>query len=207
MFLLDRPPVTTARAAIGGFRVSARRSRWPRLVLTALFGLGVGLWLVGIYNDTTAARARWQTEIDGWVATRDLAAGTTLSSDDLASTRLPNAGTPRDATTGDPTGLTLRDSMAAGEIVRDGRLNTADGRLAAQLGEAAGGLTIATDGTPLEAGDLVDLYGLIDGERLADDARVIEVHEGFVTVAIADQQIQAVIQSLTVGGVVPVLVG
>ncbi len=207
MFSLDRPPIATVRTTIESWRVSARRSRWPRLVLTALIGLGVGLWLVGIYNDTETARARWQTEIDGWVATRDLAAGTTLTSDDLASTRLPTAGTPHDATTGDPTGLTLRDSMAAGEIVRDGRLNTADGQLAAQLGEAAGGLTIATDGTPLEAGDLVDLYGLIDGRRLADDARVIEVHEGFVTVAIAEQQIRAVIQSLTVGGVVPVLVG
>ena len=207
MFLSERPPIATLRATIGGWRVSVRRSRWPRIVLTALIGLGAGLWLAGIYQSAATARAQWQTEIDGWVATRDLAAGTTLTVDDLASTRLPTAGAPRDATLTDPTGLTLRDSMAAGEIVRDGRLNTADGQLAAQLGEATGALTIAVDGTPLEAGDLVDLYGLIDGERLAEDARVIKVHEGFVTVAVADQQIQAVIGSLTVGGVVPVLVG
>ena len=207
MFELDRPPIATLRATIGSARVAVRRSRWPRLVLTAVIGLGVGLWLVGIYNNATTARAQWQTEIDGWTATRDLEAGTTLTTNDLAPTRLPTAGTPHDATLTDPHGLTLRDSMATGEIVRDGRLTTATGQLAAQLGEAAGGLTIATDGTPLEAGDLVDLYGLIDGTRLANDASVIEVHEGFVTVAIADQQLQAVIQSLTIGGVVPVLVG
>lgn len=207
MYQLDRPPIATLRATIGGYRVAVRRSRWPRVVLTAAIGLFVGLWLSGIYDSAATARAQWQTEIDGWVVTRDLEAGTTLTTDDLASTRLPAAGTPHDATTGDPNGFTLRDSMATGEIVRDGRLTTAAGPLAAQLGEAAGGLTIATDGTPLGAGDLVDLYGLIDGNRLAEDARVIEVHEGFVTVAVADQQIQAVIQSLTIGGVVPVLVG
>ena len=207
MFELDRPPIATLRATIGSARVAVRRSRWPRLVLTAVIGLSVGLWLVGIYNNATTARAQWQTEIDGWTATRDLEAGTTLTTNDLAPTRLPTAGTPHDATLTGPVGLTLRDSMATGEIVRDGRLTTATGQLAAQLGDAAGGLTIATDGTPLEAGDLVDLYGLIDGTRLADDASVIKVHEGFVTVAIADQQLQAVIQSLTIGGVVPVLVG
>ncbi|MCY3851646.1 MAG: SAF domain-containing protein [Acidimicrobiaceae bacterium] len=207
MFELGRPPIAALRATIGSCRVAVRRSRWPRFVLTAAIGLGVGLWLAGIYDSAATARAQWQTEIDGWVVTRDLEAGTTLTTDDLASTRLPTAGTPHDATLTDPNGLMLRDSMATGEIVRDGRLTTATGQLAAQLGEAAGGLTIATDGTPLGAGDLVDLYGLIDGKRLADDARVIEVHEGFATVAIADQQIQAVIQSLTTGGVVPVLVG
>ncbi len=207
MFELDRPPIATLRATIGSARVTVRRSRWPRLVLTAVIGLVVGLWLVGIYNNATTARAQWQTGIDGWTATRDLEAGTTLTTNDLTPTRLPTAGTPHDATLTDPHGLTLRDSMATGEIVRDGRLTTATGQLAAQLGDAAGGLTIATDGTPLEAGDLVDLYGLIDGTRLANDASVIEVHEGFVTVAIADHQLQAVIQSLTIGGVVPVLVG
>ena len=207
MFELDRPPIATLRATIGSARVAVRRSRWPRLVLTAVIGLSVGLWLVGIYNNATTARAQWQTEIDGWTATRDLEAGTTLTTNDLAPTRLPTAGTPHDATLTDPVGLTLRDSMAAGEVVRDGRLTTATGQLAAQLGDSAGGLTIATEGTPLEAGDLVDLYGLIDGSRLATDAAVIEVEEGFVTVAIAEQQIQGVIQSLTVGGVVPVLVG
>lgn len=207
MFELERPPLETLRATITGARVAIRRSRWPRLVLTAAVGLGVGLWLVGIYNGATTARVQWQTEINGWVVTRDLEAGTTLGTEDLAATRLPTAGTPYDATRSDPIGLTLRDSMATGEIVRDGRLTSASGRLAAQLGEATGALTIATDKTPLMPGDLVDLYALIDGNRLATDAAVIEVDEGFVTVAVADRQIRAVIQSLTVGGVVPVLVG
>lgn len=207
MFELGRPPQETLRATITSARVTVRRSRWPRLFLTAAVGLGLGLWLVGIYNGATTARAQWQTEINGWVVTRDLEAGTTLGADDLAATRLPTAGTPHDAILRDPVGLTVRDSMAAGEIVRDGRLTSVSGRLAAQLGEASGALTIATDKTPLMPGDLVDLYGLIDGNRLATDAGVIEVDEGFVTVAVADQQIRAVIQSLTVGGVVPVLVG
>ncbi len=207
MFELGRPPLETLRATITSARVTARRSRWPRLVLTAAVGLGLGLWLVGIYDSATTARAQWQTEINGWVVTRDLEAGTTLGADDLAATGLSTSGTPHDATLLNPVGLTVRDSMAAGEIVRDGRLTSVSGRLAAQLGEASGALTIATDKTPLVPGDLVDLHGLIDGNRLATDARVIEVDEGFVTVAVADQQIRAVIQSLTVGGVVPVLVG
>ena len=207
MFELERPPLETLRATITSARVTARRSRWPRLVLTAAVGLGLGLWLVGIYDSATTARAQWQTEIDGWVVTSDLEAGTTLDTDDLAAPRLTTAGSPPDATRADPTGLTLRDSMAAGEIVRDGRLTSTSGRLAAQLGDATGALTITTDKSPLRPGDLVDLYALIDGNRLATDARVIEVDEGFVTVAVADQQIRAVIQSLTVGGVVPVLVG
>ena len=207
MFELQRSPISTAWATITGARATIRRSRWPRLILTAVVGLGLGFWLVGIYDDATTAREQWQTETVGWVATRDLEAGTTLRADDLATARLPSAGTPRDATLGDPFGLTLRDSMATGEIVRDGRLATASGFLAAQLGEASAALTITTEKTPLIPGDLVDLYGLIDGTRLATDAAVLEVDEGFVTVAVAEHQIQAVIQSLTVGGVVPVLVG
>ena len=207
MFEFDRPPMATLRATITSSRVTIRRSRCPRVVLTAAVGLSVGLWLSGIYDNAAMARAQWQTEIDGWTATRELEAGATLTADDIALTRLPSAGAPRDATVTDPYGLTLRDAMATGEILRDGRLTTAAGQLAAQLGDADGGLTIASDGTPLEEGDLVDLYGLIDGNRLAVGASVIGVHEGFVTVAISDQQIRAVIQSLTTGGVVPVLVG
>lgn len=207
MFDLERPPRETLRATINSARVTIRRSRWPRLALTAAVGLGLGLWLAGIYDSATTARAQWQNEIEGWVVTSDLEAGTTLEPGDLAATRLLAAGSPTDATRADPTGLTLRDSMASGEIVRDGRLTSASGRLAAQLGEATGALTIATDKTPLTPGDLVDLHALINGNLLATDARVIEVDEGFVTVAIADEQIRAVIASLTVGGVVPVLVG
>lgn len=207
MFELERPPINTLRAQLSGCRVTIRASRWPRLILTALIGLIVGSWLVGIYDSANETREQWQTEINGWTVTRELAAGTTLTAADVAATRLPTAGTPHDATRSDPQGLTLRDSMARGEVVRDGRLTSVSGKIAAQLGEATAGLTIAVDGTPLEVGDLVDLYGLIDGTRLATNAAVIAMHEGFVTVAVAEQQIQAVIQSLTTGGVVPALVG
>lgn len=207
MFELERPPINTLRAQVSSCRATIRASRWPRLLLTTLIGLIVGFWLVGIYDTANDSRAQWQTEISGWTVTRDLDAGTTLSSDDLVATWLPVAGTPHDATSNDPQGLTLRDSMAKGEIVRDGRLTSTSGKIAAQLGEATSGLTIAVDGTPLETGDLVDLYGLIDGSRLATNAAVIAVHDDFVTVAVAEQQIQAVIQSLTIGGVVPALVG
>ena len=160
MFELDRPPITTVWATITSAQATIRRSRWPRLVLTAAVGLGLGLWLVGIYNNATTARAQWQTEINGWVVTSDLEAGTTLSTDDLAATRLPTAGTPHDATLRDPIGLTLRDSMASGEIVRDGRLTPASG----QLDLAA--TRLPTAGTPHDA-TLRDPIGLTLRDSMA----------------------------------------
>ena len=206
MFELERPQLTTLRATITGVRVSISRSRWPRLLLTIVVGLAIGLWLNGIYNDATTAQAQWQTEIFGWTATRDLEAGSTLAAGDMAATRLLASGTPRDVTLTDPNGLTLTDSLATGEILRDGRLTSKSGKLAAQIGANAGALTIASDGAPLLVGDLVDLYALIDGRRLATATTVIDVQEGFVTVAITEAEIRAVIISLTTGGVVPVLV-
>ncbi len=207
MFEIERPQLTTLRAQVTGFVAKIYRGRASRLVVTIIVGLALGIWLTGLHQSATQQQQRWQTEISGWVTTRDLPAGSTLQANDVVATRLLKAGSPRDATISNPEGLTLRDAMAEGEIVRDGRLSSAKSELAAQIANDYGAITIPNDGTPLANGDLLDLYALIDGNLLATNTTVINTQEGFVTVAITETQIRQVIVSLTTGGVVPVLVG
>lgn len=207
MFALPRPGDADLRALIGDAKVGLRRSRWPRLILTVVVGLAMGWWLTGIYNDANDAREEWQTEFTGYVVAHDLEAGTTLAEGDMIASRLLLAGTPRDATLRNPIGQTLRDSMAAGEVIRDGRLTATASKLAAQLGGTSSGLTIANDGTPLTEGDIVDIYGLLNGGKLANGSRVLSVGEDTITLAIQNSQLGGVIEALTTGGVLPVLVG
>lgn len=207
MFEIERPQLTTLRAQATGLLAKMRRSRTSRLAVTIIVGVVVGTWLTGLHQNATQRQQQWQTEISGWVATRDLIAGSTLGAGDVAATRLLKSGSPRDATISNPEGLTLRDAMAEGEIVRDGRLSSKKSELAAQIANKYGALTIPNDGTPLANGDLVDLYALIDGNLLATNTKVVNTEQGFVTLAIAETQIRPVIVSLTTGGVVPVLVG
>ena len=70
-----------------------------------------------------------------------------------------------------------------------------------------GGIALSTRAPHLEIGDRVDLYGLIDGDLVAADARVVDLTDDMPVVTVADHEIGAVIRAFTTGDVVPVLTG
>jgi SAF domain len=160
---------------------------------------------IGAARDTERA---WRPIEGIWVAAVDLDAGATIAPGDVAVTVLPAAALPRDPVPDSPVGRRLRDPLAAGEIIRVGRLTDgAGGPLVARLPADHGGLRLRTPAPHLRVGDLVDLYTLLDGERVAARAEVVSLDEDLPTVAVATGDLPAVIRALTTGDVVPVVVG
>ena len=196
-----RPDLATVRLAI-------RRSRWPRIVLVVVVAIVVGGYLDRAAGNATEAANAWVVDDDIWVVTTDLDAGATIGPADVIRRSLPATALPRDATRESPVGQRLRDDLVTGEIVRTGRLaDTAMGPLAARLPADSGGVRLLTPAPHLNPGDLVDLYALLSGERVARRAEVVAVDEGLPTVAIATAELAAVVRSFTTGDVVPVVVG
>ena len=121
---------------------------------------------------------------------------------------LPPVALPADPATAPPFGRRLRDGMAAGEILRDGRLqNSVSSETGALVGDGRGAVALISSTPHLEPGDRVDLYALLSGEIVAEHAEVIAVTDGMAVVAVDDDALADVILAFTTGDVVPVLVG
>jgi SAF domain-containing protein len=189
-------------------RLAIRRSRWPRVVLVLVVAILVGGYLDRAAGEAAEAADAWAPLTDAWVAATDLEAGITIGPADVVRRSLPAIALPRDPVRESPVGRRLHDDLVAGEIVRDGRLTDgAAGPLAARLPGGTGGVRLLSPAPHLAAGDVVDLYALLSGEQVARGAEVISVDDGMPTVAIATNELPAVVRSFTTGDVVPVLVG
>jgi len=69
------------------------------------------------------------------------------------------------------------------------------------------GVTIRVDdGAIFIRGDVVDLVAMIGGRPVASSAVVISADEGWATFAVAESMVSAVVNELSAGGVMPVLV-
>jgi pilus assembly protein CpaB len=201
-------PDTRWRPDPAALRLAIRRSRWPRVVLVLIVAMGVGGYLDRTVGEAAEAAEAWAPLTDTWVAATDLAAGITLGPADVVRRPLPAAALPRDPVRESPVGRRLHDDLVAGEVVRDGRLaDGATGPLAARLPEGAGGVRLLSPAPHLAAGDVVDLYALLNGERVARGAEVISMDDDLPTVAVAGAELPAVVRAFTTGDVVPVLVG
>jgi hypothetical protein len=201
-------PDTRWRPDPAAVRLAMRRSRWPRIILVLIVAFVVGGYLDRAAGEATEAADAWAPLTDVWVAAGDLEAGIALEPADLVRRSLPAVALPRDPVRESPVGRRLHDGLVAGEVVRDGRLaDGATGPLAARLPEGAGGVRLLNPAPHLAAGDVVDLYALLSGERVARGAEVISMDDGLPTVAIAAGELPAVVRAFTTGDVIPVLVG
>ncbi len=189
-------------------RAALRRHRWPRLLLVLAVALLLGARLDAAIGAADAAERAWRPVDEVWVAVADLDAGVEITPDDVRPARLPSAALPRDPVTENPVGRRLRDAVAAGEIIRIGRLTDGtDGTLVALLPADHGGVRLQSPAPHLRVGDVVDLYARLDGERVAARAEVVSIDDDLPTVAIATADLPAVIGAFTTGDVVPVVVG
>lgn len=188
-----------------------RQLRHDRRLRPALAAALILLTLWALRSDhagTRAVRAGWEASTDTWQADRPLDAGQVLGPADVRRVALPPIALPLDAVIDNPVGRRVSVAIAPGEILRAERLaGPGDSANASLVGPGRGALTLAADAPHLDQGDRVDLYALLDGSVLATDAEVIAIADTAPVVAIGDSDLPAVIQALSFGDVVPVLVG
>jgi len=205
---LPRPaPMSIRRAAWSWLVVTTRRRHLARWGLAAIAALVLTTSVTNARERASAAERRWSNTRTAWVASSGIEAGGLITSADIESVELPSAALPVDAATGDPSGHRLSDSVARGEIIRDGRLAESDaGPVAALLGPRDRGVTIQVDeGSVLEVGDRVELLALVGGRPVAVGAEVISVDGRWATFSVSKDQVSAVVNEIAVGGVMPVL--
>jgi len=205
---LQRPaPVPAGRAAWSWLVVAARRWHLARWGLAAIAALVIATSVANARGRASAAERRWSDTRTVWVAASSIEAGQLITTADIESVELPSAALPVDAAAGNPVGRRLGDSMARGEILRDGRLAESDaGPVAALLGPGNRGVTIQVDeGSVLEVGDRVELLALVGGRPLTVDAEVISVDGRWATFSVPEDRVSAVVNEIAVGGVMPVL--
>jgi len=206
---LQRPaPLSAGRAATARLIVTTRRWHIIRWGLAAVAALVLAASVTNAQARASAAQERWSNAHTVWVASSEIEAGSVISATDIESLQLPAAAIPIDATTDDPTGLRLSDSVTRGEILRDGRVASNDaGPVAALLQPGNRGLTLQiNEGSVLEIGDRVELLALVGGRTLADAAEVIAVDGRWATFSVPADQVSAVVIEIAIGGVMPVLV-
>jgi Flp pilus assembly protein CpaB len=210
--------------------VRARRAAARPLVRRVAIGLlavATGLVVTSLVASAEAARDRWGRTRPVVVATRDLSPGDTIKVSDVEVRTLPEAAAGSTALREAPTGAVVSQPVVAGEALVGQRL-APDGLSGVAALVPAGQRAVAValgpmGAPPLSIGDLVDVLavvpvaadGLADagadtGEPafpLVEEARVVDVGEQSVSVAVPDVDAPRLAWTLTNGSVVLALAG
>lgn len=139
------------------------------------------------------------------VATRDLDAGQTITDGDVAIRTLPAEAIPS-AFASEPIGLTVSSPIYEGELISTARLG-AGGRFGLDDGHVAIGVIPPIAPIPTTPGDVVTLVAVgLDpsggaAARPLGRARVVEVDERAITVAVDEHLAPAVLEAQAVGTV------
>jgi Flp pilus assembly protein CpaB len=198
-----------------------------RRVAVGLLAVATGLVVTSLVASAEAARDRWGRTRPVVVATRDLSPGDTIEVSDVEVRTLPEAAAGSTALREAPTGAVVSQPVVAGEALVGQRL-APDGLSAVAalvpVGQRAVAVPLGPMGAPpLSIGDLVDVLavvpvaadGLADagadtGEPafpLVEEARVVDVGELSVSVAVPDVDAPRLAWTLTNGSVVLALAG
>lgn len=162
------------------------------------------------------AAARWGATESVVVVTRDLAAGEPLARDDTVLGTWPAALAPPDALHEAPIGRRLSEGIRAGQpLVGDQLAPAGRGAWAAALdvGESAVQVPLVQAMPGLDVDDVVDVVvasagTTTPGQRvLAHDARVLQVEDAVVTVAVRDAEAATTAASVLIGATALVVRG
>jgi Flp pilus assembly protein CpaB len=198
-----------------------------RRVAVGLLAVATGLVVTSLVASAEAARDRWGRTRPVVVATRDLSPGDTIDRSDVEVRNLPEAAAGSTALREAPTGEVVSQPVVAGEVLVGQRL-APDGLSGVAALVPAGERAVAvpfgpTGAPPLSIGDLVDVLavvpvaadGLADASAdrgepafpLVEDARVVDVGEQSVSVAVPGVDAPRLAWTLTNGSVVLALAG
>ena len=175
-------------------------------MLAGAAGLITAATLDHAVADADSARAEWGASVEVIVTRRPLRAGEQISPDDVDLMLAPARLVPVDAVVEPPTGLRVTTDVSAGEILVEPRLTS-------RAGSAASiGLPVGSRGVQLErrsvvgqVGDRVDLHALVSGSYLAQGV-IAHADDESVTVAVPLADVAAVVDAISRGGLVSVLV-
>lgn len=182
------------------------RHRIGRWMAAAAAGLVVAAALNAAVADAESARAGWGTPVDVVLARRLLRTGEVVSADAVALTAVPARLVPDDAVSDPPLGFRVVTEVGPGEILVARRLSSGPGSAAAiALPDGTRGVTLDRSQVFGEVGDAVDLHALVSGARLTQGV-VVHTDEISVTVAVATADAEAVVDAISQGGLVSVLV-
>jgi Flp pilus assembly protein CpaB len=174
--------------------------------------------LVGrLAAEAAAERARWGPGTATVVVVVDRRAGEPVGDADVELRRLPGALRPRGALSFLPSAAVATDDLVAGEVLVASRLAPAGtSAVAARLPVGTRGIAVPNDvGLRLEVGDPVDVLATLDPgggtgtptTAVARDARVVDVGDRVVTVAVGVDEAERVAFALAAGVVTLALNG
>jgi Flp pilus assembly protein CpaB len=196
----------------------ARRALARRATAAAVC-VAVCLSVVQQVHDAERTRARWGTTTELLVATRDLPPGATVGPGDVRRVEWPDALAPTAAIDTLPTDARLRAPVGNGEALVSHRFASADrGEWASVLApdQVAIQLPLAAALPGAAVGDRVDVLapdtstlpevtGSVVAQRVATDARLLQLDEQHATVAVRREEASAT-AGAALGGLVTVVV-
>ena len=201
-----RPQVSAAKRVAGRLKVLLIRyrvGRWTAAVAAGLLAAtAVGSALAG----AESARSDWGTSVEVVLTRRAMRAGEIVTGPSVELVAIPTRLVPTDAVSELPVGLRVTTDVGRGEILVEHRLTSRSGS-AASIALLPGTRGVHLERTDVvgDVGDVVDLHALVSGSYLAEGV-VVHSDETTVTVAVPVTDVAAVVDAISQGGLVSVLV-
>lgn len=201
-----RPTPATIRRVRGRIRLIAVRWRLGRWMAAGGAAL-VAAWVVaGAAAEAESARAGWGTSLDVVVARHHLEVGEVITADAVETISAPARLVPPTALRTEPIGRRVTTQVGPGEILVDHRVGNRPGSAASlTLPDGTRGVMLDRAEVRGDVGDMVELHALISGAHLTEGV-VVHSDESSVTIAVPRVDVGRVVDAISQGGLVTVLV-
>ncbi len=194
--------------------ISRRLRRYPLAwwIAVLLLATTIGLVVSQSVGKAQAAAARYDGLTNVYVVTHDIDAGALLSRSDVKQESRPRAFVPKTPVTDDPVGQIATLPLTSGEVLV--HANLGDGHLSPsaallRTGERAIAIDTNNGSFGVSQGDWVDVFATLDAIDITDEpstvvannARVVEVTDDHVTIAVRAEEAPHVAYSAVKGAV------
>ena len=203
---LSRPQLSAAKRVSGRLKMLLIRYRVGRWATAVVAGVLAAAAVGSALADAESARADWGTSVDVVLARRAMGAGELVTGATVELISVPTRLVPADAVTEVPVGRRITTEVGPGEILVERRLTSRSGSAASiALPPGTRGVQLDRSDVVGQVGDVVDLHALLSGSYLAEGV-VVHGDEATVTVAVPTTDVAAVIDAISQGGLISVLV-
>ena len=203
---LPRPQVSASRRVGGRLKMLLIRYRVGRWTTAVAAGLVAATAVGSALADAESARSDWGTSVEVVLTRRAMRAGELVTGETVELVSVPTRLVPERAVTELPVGLRVTTDVGPGEILVEQRLTSRSGSAASiALPPETRGVQLDRSDVVGEVGDVVDLHALVSGSYIAEGV-VVHADETTVTVAVPATKVAAVVDAISQGGLVSVLV-